>query len=140
MYRPMSALLTTAILLLGACAAATEGGPDAAAGAGTGELAGLVFEAHVPPGAAPQSGDFRITFNDAGRILVTQQGRLVYEGEYETRGGELRITNRRGPYACGGRAAVYGWSISDRQLVLNRRDDPCATMGAVFQAVRWDRR
>jgi hypothetical protein len=140
MRHDRSILVLALALLVAACAAATEGAPTAAPAAGGGDLAGAVFEAHVPPGAAPQNGDFRISFTETGRILVTHQGRQVYEGEYELRGSELRIVNRSGALGCGGRAAVYTWRIDDRQLVLNRRDDPCATMSAVFTAVRWDRR
>jgi hypothetical protein len=130
------------LLVLAGCATAPapEGAGQAAVGADNSALAGMVFETNIPPGVAQPSGDWRLLFDNGGRVVAHHQGSLVYQGEYAVTGGQLRISNRSGTYGCSGRAATYDWSISGSMLNLLRRDDPCTTISRVFTEGRWQRR
>jgi hypothetical protein len=141
MIRNRLALILSVVVLAGCASAGAEGEMAGQPPAATDNsaLAGMVFETNIAPGQGV-AGDWRVVFNDAGRVIAHHQGRQVYEGDYAVSGGELRITNRRGTYGCGGRAAVYNFSVRDGMLNLTRRDDPCSTMSTVFQNGRWERR
>jgi hypothetical protein len=120
----------------------------------TGTIAiALLCGATSPRAAAPAApfpvadygaGGHTLSFDGNGifRLLNDADHAVLVEGSYAIAGGEIRLTDRSGPYACTGEKAraTYRWSVSGGALVLAKIADPCDERSGDLTAAHWMRK
>jgi hypothetical protein len=100
--------------------------------------------AHFPTGVYSAKGlAATVTFDDKGRIRVEKAGVLEVEGDYTIKGGEVRLTDKRGPWACtkaGEETGTYNWKYDKGALAFTKVADACADRSESLANQAWTKK
>ena len=99
----------------------------------------LVLASDFPIGSY-SSGPYTLIFEANGDFRVVKSGYALVEGEYSADGGELKLTDKRGPFACTGEGqatGTYTWKLEGTMLKLSEVEDRCADRSQSFAGTPW---
>lgn len=86
------------------------------------------------------SGPYTLIFEANGHFRVVKGGYALVEGEYSVKGAQLKITDKRGPFACTGEGratGTYSWTLEGTMLKLSEVEDRCADRSQSFAGTPW---
>jgi hypothetical protein len=88
--------------------------------------AGWSWAAEKFPTGTYVSGDFSVTFQAAGEVIVAQNGETVVEGTYKVIGHKIEFTDLKGRYACTESVpGKYNWKKDGQALSFEKVEDDC---------------
>ena len=103
-------------------------------------LGGFAFAANDFPGGSYTSGPYTLEFKPDKSFRMLKSGYALVEGEYSVTGGQIQLTDKRGPFACSGpgqATGTYSWNIEKRMLSLHKIEDKCADRSSSFAGPPW---
>jgi hypothetical protein len=103
-------------------------------------LAGVVMAVDEFPIGSYSSAAYTLAFKGDGSFQVLKSGYALVEGEYAISGPQIRLTDKRGPFACTGpgqATGTYNWKVGNGALVLSKVQDDCGDRSASFAASPW---
>ncbi len=87
------------------------------------------FAADFPAGTyAADKTPFTLSFDAKSGFHVDQGETREVQGNYATKGGELRLTDAQGPWACtkaGEQTGTYAWKYENNVLTFTLVSDKC---------------
>lgn len=96
------------------------------------------------PAAGYEAGGHTLSFDGKGRFQLTNDSdkKVLVDGAYAVKGGEISLTDRSGPYACTGdkAAGTYRWEVVDEGLRLTKVTDPCDDRSGDLTAAVWSKK
>ena len=102
-------------------------------------LTGVATAASNLPSGSYSSGPYTLEISRDGSFKVVKSGYALVEGEYSVSGQQIRLTDRKGPFACIGpeqATGTYNWKLERGELLLRKVEDKCSDRSASF-AVPW---
>lgn len=81
-------------------------------------------------------------FDAQGHVRVTEGAKVLVEGEFSAKAGEIQFTDKSGPMACltaGQETGTYRWQYADEKLTLSKIDDRCEGRVSDLTAQPWKR-
>src|ERR1700680_125139 len=81
------------------------------------------------------SGPYTLIFEANGNFRVVKSGYALVEGEYSAKGAQLKLTDKRGPFACTGEGkatGTYSWKLEGTMLKLSEVEDRCTDRSQSF--------
>ena len=86
------------------------------------------------------SEPYTLIFEANGDFRVVKSGYALVEGEYSVSGGQLKLTDKRGPFACTGEGqatGTYNWKLEGVMLRLSKVEDRCTDRAQSFADTTW---
>ncbi len=86
------------------------------------------------------SGPYTLIFEANGDFRVVKSGYALVEGAYSVRGVQLKLTDKRGPFACTGEGkatGTYNWKLEGTMLKLSEVEDRCIDRSQSFAGTPW---
>ena len=97
-----------------------------------------------PPGTYGAKGaPYTVSFDDKGQFHVNKDATLEVTGTYSVQGGELKLTDSSGPWACakeGERSGTYKWKFENSILTLTKIADQCTDRVNSLVSLEWKQR
>lgn len=104
---------------------------------------GVAFAAAFPTGTyGVKDAPFTVSFDDKGKFHVNKGETLEVTGSYAVKGGELRLTDSSGPWACtkdGEQTGTYSWKYQDGVLTFHKVADMCEDRVKSLVNLGWKR-
>jgi len=99
--------------------------------------------ADFPAGTyAAKGAPYTVSFDGKGQFQVHQGDKLQVAGSYAVKGGELKLTDAQGPWACtkdGEQSGTYAWKFENAVLTLNKVTDKCDDRVKSLIGLAWKR-
>lgn len=102
-------------------------------------LTGVATAASNLPTGSYSSGPYTLVFDRDGSFQVVKSGYALVEGDYLVSGQQIRLTDKKGPFACTGpgqATGTYNWKLERGVLLLRKVEDKCNDRSASF-TVPW---
>ncbi len=103
-------------------------------------LTGVAIAVSDFPAGSYLSGPYTLEFKRDGSFRVVKSGYALVEGEYAVSGEQIRLTDKKGPFACTGpgqATGTYNWKLESGALLLTKVQDECGDRSASFVASPW---
>jgi hypothetical protein len=100
-----------------------------------------VFAADFPVGSY-EAGDLRLTFDDKGQFHVNKGATTEVSGKYSVKGGQIELTDVKGPWACtnaGQQTGTYDWKFDSSALTFSKVADSCDDRSGTLLPAAWKR-
>lgn len=97
------------------------------------------FAADFPSGDYEASG-LILTFDGKGQFHVNQGTTTQVSGTYSVKGGQLEMTDQKGPWACsqaGQQTGTYNWKYQNAVLTLDKVTDSCDARSGTLTPGGW---
>jgi len=103
-------------------------------------LTGVAMAVSDFPTGSYSSGPYTLEFKRDGSFQVVKSGYALVQGEYAVSGPQIRLTDKKGPFACTGpgqATGTYNWKLESGALLLSKVQDDCSDRSASFAASPW---
>jgi len=103
---------------------------------------GLAAAAEFPAGTFT-AGAFTITFDGAGKFRLNQGDVMEAEGGYSTKGSQIQLSDKSGPWACtkaGEQSGSYDWKYENGTLAFSKVADKCDGRSQDLTAQPWKKK
>jgi hypothetical protein len=98
-----------------------------------------VFAAGFPIGTYQAKG-LLLAFDEKGGFHVEQAGTTEVSGSYSVRGGQIELTDVKGPWACttaGQQKGTYNWKLDNTVITFSKVADSCDDRSGTLVSASW---